>query len=300
MTNNIQRRFILGDEWVYFKIYSGPKTLEKILSDEITNLVNELFENEIIDQFFFIRYADPEYHLRIRFHLPKTSGLNKVIERLNSRLRYYLDNRLVWKMSADTYSREIERYGRLTMLPAESLFCLDSLAIINFLKETDEKGNDQMRWLWGIKCVDLLLTEFGLSLNDKIELYKMLNAGYSQEFQMNKPMQIQLDKKYRVEMKQIRNIIEQPEISNLPGLSHISSYMKYAEPIIRQIIDVSSCGELGMPLNNFLGSLLHMHFNRLFRTKQRMHELVIYYFMHKFYISQAARLKYSKKSKVSQ
>ncbi len=300
MTNKIQRRFILGDEWAYFKIYSGPKTLEKILLNEIANLVNGLYQGRIIDQFFFIRYADPDYHLRIRFHLTDVAGLNSVIEKLNTSLKYYLDNRLVWNLTADTYSREIERYGEQTMHDAEGLFCLNSFAIMKFLKETEEVGNDQIRWLWGIKCVDSMLSRFGLSLPDKVGFCKMLNDGYSQEFQVNKPMRIQLDKKYRNDSKRISNIIEQEEGGNFPGIIHIADYMKSAMPVINSIVKLSEQGKLEMPLNNLLGSLVHMHFNRLFRTKQRMHELVIYYFMHKFYMSQVARLKYSTNSKVAQ
>ena len=182
MNNKVQRRFILGDEWAYFKIYSGPKTLEAVLVRELHQLVTELFQTKIIDNFFFIRYSDPDYHLRIRFHLPDVSKLDIVIQGLNNRLRYYLDNRLVWNVCADTYSRELERYGKQTMIEMENLFCLDSLAIINFLKETEEVGNDQTRWLWGVKCMDLLLGQFGLSLPGKLDFYKMLNDGYSRNF----------------------------------------------------------------------------------------------------------------------
>ncbi len=293
MNNTVQRRFILGDEWSYFKIYSGPKTLENILIHELNDVVMELFQTNIIDQFFFIRYADPDYHLRIRFHLPDVSKLNTVIQLLKIKLKYYLDHRLVWSVCTDTYSRELERYGNLTMPDVEKLFCLDSLTIIHFFKETEDAGNDQIRWQWGIKCMDLLLEQFGLSLEDKVDFYKMINDGYSREFNINKSMRMQLDKKYRNEVKQISNIISLGNGNSFPGLSHIFEYMKKSQPIIRAIVELSLKGSLEIPLNNLLSSLVHMHFNRLFRTKQRMHELVIYYFMNKYYTSQAARIKYS-------
>ncbi|KOH43326.1 thiopeptide-type bacteriocin biosynthesis protein [Sunxiuqinia dokdonensis] len=299
MNNEVQRRFILGDQWAYFKIYSGPKTLETILTRELHQVVTELFQTKIIDKFFFIRYTDPDYHLRIRFHLRDVSKLNVVIRLLNNSLKYYLDNRLVWNVSADTYSRELERYGKLTITEMESLFCLDSLAIVNFLKETEEAGNDLIKWLWGVKCMDVLLEQFGLSLSDKIKFYKMLNDGYSSEFQINKSMRIQLDKKYRKEIKHITNIIDLENGKNFPGLGHISGYMSSAQPIIQDIVKISDQGKIEMPLNNLLSSLVHMHFNRLFRTKQRMHELVVYYFMCKFYSSQAARLQYGVENKVN-
>lgn len=292
MTNKIQKHFILGDEWAYFKIYSGPKTLEKILLNEIANLAGVLYKEKVIDQFFFIRYADPDYHIRIRFHLTDITGLIRVIEKLNASLKYYIDNWLVWKLTADTYSREIKRYGEKTIHNAESLFCLNSMVIIHFLKETEDAGNDQIRWLWGIKCMDLLLEQFGFSLDNKVNFCKMISESYSREFNMNKSMRVQLDRKYRNEVKNISNIFYLENGKSVPGLNHISEYMKEAQPIIWSILQHSSAGNLEIPLNNIISSLIHMHFNRLFRTKQRMHELVIYYFMNKFYTSQAARLKY--------
>lgn len=294
MTKTVQRRFILGDEWAYFKIYSGPKTLENILIHELNDVVMELFHKNTIDQFFFIRYADPDYHLRIRFLLTDVSNLGTVIQLLNTKLKYYIDHKLVWNICTDTYSRELERYGNLTMPDMERLFCLDSLGIIQFLKETEDEGNDTIRWLWGIKCMDLLLEQFGLSLEDKVDFYTMINDGYSREFNMDKSMRVQLDKKYRNEVEQISNIVDLESDNNFPGLGHIFEYMRKAQPIIQAIVELSLKGDLEMPLNNLLSSLVHMHFNRLFRTKQRMHELVIYYFMNKFYTSQAARLKYNR------
>lgn len=299
MTDNIQRRFIIGDEWAYFKIYSGPKTLESILIHELYQIVTELLRSKIIDQFFFIRYTDPDYHLRLRFHLPEISGLKILIGKLNSSLKYYLDNKLVWKFCADTYNREIERYGNLTMLQAETLFSIDSIATINFLKDTEEKGNEVIRWLWGVKCMDTFLSQFGLTLKDKIDFYGMLTDGYTQEFQINKPKKLQLDKKYRSEMKHIQEVIENKHNNKQIELYQINQYIHDAAKSIRQVLDVFDQGMLGMPLNNLLASLVHMHFNRLFRTKQRMHELVIYYFMHKFYKSQAAKLRYNKEIRIS-
>lgn len=298
MNKKIQRRFILGDEWVYFKIYSGPKTLETILIHDLSPTVMQLLQAKIIDKFFFIRYADPDYHLRIRFHLPDVSKLNIVIQKLNRILKYYLTQRLVCKVCTDTYGRELERYGSLTMSDVESLFSLDSLAIIHFLKGTEKGGNDQIRWLWGVKFMDLLLEQFGLSSADKIDFYRMLSDGYSREFHMNKPMRIQLDKKYRKEKKQISNIIDLENNKSVIDLRPISEYTRSAQSIIQNIVKISDLGKLEIPLENLLASLVHMHFNRLFRTKQRMQELVVYYFMHKFYESKAARLKHNTKNNI--
>ena len=65
----VKRSFIIGSEWVYYKIYTGPKTADSILVDFIKPIVDQLLKDGIIKMWFFIRYADPEFHLRVRFQI---------------------------------------------------------------------------------------------------------------------------------------------------------------------------------------------------------------------------------------
>ena len=70
-THKAQRTFIIGDNWLYYKIYTGAKTSELILTESIRPVVEELLKNNIIQKWFFIRYSDPHYHIRIRIYLNK-------------------------------------------------------------------------------------------------------------------------------------------------------------------------------------------------------------------------------------
>lgn len=294
MEESVQRKFMIGDEWLYFKIYSGPKTLESILVNEIYLLVAELKQEHIISKFFFIRYSDPDYHLRIRFHLSGMANLAEAIYKFNQMVKPYIENRLVWNVCADTYNREFERYGKLTISEMETLFCIDSLAILNYLKETENSEDDSLRWLWGVKCVDTLLGLFGLTLQDKSRFCETNSSSFSTEYNMNKPMKIQLDKKFRREMERLEKTLNPvSEDYNIPAVKHIEWYSQQAGPVIQSVLNGLKSNNLEIPLLNLLSSLVHMHFNRLFRTKQRMHEFVIYYCLNKFYKSQMARLKYN-------
>ncbi|OQY05888.1 MAG: hypothetical protein B6I20_00340 [Bacteroidetes bacterium 4572_117] len=73
------RTIVLGNEWVYFKIYTGYKTADLVLTDAINPLAKELLEEEIIDKWFFIRYSDPDFNLRLRYRLTDLSQLGKLI-----------------------------------------------------------------------------------------------------------------------------------------------------------------------------------------------------------------------------
>lgn len=38
-----QRRYIIGEEWIYLKVYTGPMTIETILVNNIENKLNQFF-----------------------------------------------------------------------------------------------------------------------------------------------------------------------------------------------------------------------------------------------------------------
>ena len=59
MNNNTKRIFIIGDEWLYLKLYTGVKTADYILTTHFKNLLDQMIRNEYIDHWFFIRYSDP-------------------------------------------------------------------------------------------------------------------------------------------------------------------------------------------------------------------------------------------------
>jgi len=293
MRNKIQRKFVLGDKWLYYKIYCGPKTVDSILVNEISNILDELFRTGIIDKFFFIRYFDPDSHLRIRFHMNDIENLNTIVQLIKEKLKYYIDKRIVWNISVDAYNREIERYGNTTIEEVETLFYFDSLAIVYFLKEIEDDSTDDIRWYWGIKCMDLMLDNFGFSIVDKEIFYGNLSMNFSKEFNIDKHLRIQLDKKYRSEVGQLEKVLSSNEKDIIIGIKHILWYMKKAKPVIQIILMLLKNEKEDLHVNKILASLMHMHFNRLFNTKQRSHEFVIYYFLHKYYKSEVAKIKYN-------
>lgn len=74
----IQRAFIPGNKWLYFKLYTGYKTSDMILSKKIFVIINNLKRQNLIDKWFFIRYADPEHHIRIRFLMKNEYYIGKI------------------------------------------------------------------------------------------------------------------------------------------------------------------------------------------------------------------------------
>ena len=54
---------------------------------------------------------------------------------------------------------------------------------------------------------------------------------------------------------------------------------------------IDSCG---LSIDSLLASYIHMMMNRLFKSKNRLHELVLYEFLYRYYKGEQAKEKYIK------
>ncbi len=290
----MQRKFIIGDEWLYYKIYCGPKTADEILTNIINPLQKELKENQIIDKWFFIRYSDPKPHIRLRFHYNKPESVSIIINAINQQIEPLVKKDIINKVQIDTYNRELERYGTNTMELTESLFAFDSEMIVDFLDLIEGDEGEVIRWLFGIRAVDSLLSCFLYNEEKKLKIMEGLKEGFGREFGMNKMLKLQLDKKFRNERKLINDFFQNKygdeDISELINLLKVKS--KNIVPMVNNILELKKENKLERPLNDFMGSYIHMLLNRLFKTQQRVHEMVIYDFLYRYYKSELAKKKY--------
>ncbi|MCL2097442.1 MAG: thiopeptide-type bacteriocin biosynthesis protein [Bacteroidales bacterium] len=289
----IQRNFIIGDEWNYFKVYTGFKTADAILTDCIYPLALSLEAAQIVDKWFFIRYADPKFHLRLRFHVNNPDNVPAVIMNFNQAIKNYVHNRLVWKVQTDTYNRELERYGSDTIEAAETLFHYDSKMICRLIALDAVKKDEHLRWLAGLKMIDLLLSDFGFSLEEKLKLFNTLQENFGKEFGITKDYRHQFGQKYRNEKAKIEKALHSESES-------AEEFKAVFEPVFQKRQTSSAIVEhikqkvqenAQLQLNDLLSSYIHMLLNRLFRTQQRMHELVLYDYLFRYYSSIQARQK---------
>src|SRR5581483_441899 len=62
------RVFYPGDAWNYVKLYCTLTQQEEIIAGSLHDVIQQLREQQLIDRWFFLRYADPQPHLRLRIH----------------------------------------------------------------------------------------------------------------------------------------------------------------------------------------------------------------------------------------
>jgi thiopeptide-type bacteriocin biosynthesis protein len=283
----IKRTFIIGDEWFYCKLYTGKATSDIILIECIRPITSYLLKKRIIDKWFFIRYNDPEYHLRIRCHLHNKNLINKIIFMFNEKLNMYVNNESIWKVQIDTYQREIERYEERFMELSEKLFFIDSELILNLLIHI--KNNEELRWLAAFKLIDNLFKLFNCSIEKKLWLISYMSKSFIEEFQFtDNTCRKQLSRKYRDNSQKIKDVIQdRGELNTI--LTPI--YYKYAHYIqqLKTEIQTSKLLEYS-ELHRQISSYIHMLMNRLFRDQQRVYELVIYDLMWRYYHSTSIKI----------
>jgi len=292
---DVQRSFIIGDSWLYYKIYTGHKTADQILTEVIHPVTKTLIEEGIIDKWFFIRYSDPKFHLRLRLHHNQPESLSRIVTSLRGGLREFVEDNIVWNVQVDTYQRELERYGLLSIEESETIFFHESQLTVSLLSMIEGSEGEEIRWLFALKAIDNLLDIFAYSGMAKLELLENLKTSFGKEFGMSRPLKKQLDEKYRKNSKKIEEFFRlQPGNAGEfePIMSLISEREQNLKPSVNLILKCSNAGSLEMPINDLTGSHIHMLMNRLFRSKNRLHELVVYDFLYRTYKSQLARKKF--------
>jgi len=283
------RIFIPGGEWAYFKLYTGRKTADAMLKNEMIGYVREMLKNNIIDKWFFIRYADPDFHIRLRLHLKETRNFTCIFNRFFEYFQPIVNADLVWNIQCDTYKREIERYGPNTISLVEKLFFIDSEFVIKMLCQLNEENPDHQRWKLALILIDSFLSAFSFDLTQREELLSSLSESFKMEFGFTRHnVKKQLSDKYR----NFRNDIDNTmlwENDTSETINIIKSRKQAIVQVAEKITKMEKSGELHVPLKTLLTSIIHMTMNRWFRTKNRLHEMVIYEFLSRYYTSEIAK-----------
>ncbi|KMQ67692.1 hypothetical protein ACM39_12625 [Chryseobacterium sp. FH2] len=283
MTKNIKTYNIIGGEWIYYKIYLGTKSADEVLTEYIKPFTEKLILNNIISEWFFIRYNDPKFHIRVRFKCTDISMIGAVIVGMHEILEPLAEDAIVWKVQLDTYNREVERYGYNTMEISEKIFFQDSIMITNYLTYFKDEN---LRWLFGLKAMDSFLDLFNYNLSEKKSFMENLSNGFKNEFGKSKTFNNSLSDKFRFHRQEISDIFEEKNPDNIYSL--IEKKSDSITDLAKEIIDLYQSDSLTVDINSFLASHIHMLMNRLFKSKNRAHEMVCYDFLFRYYKSRIA------------
>lgn len=288
------RIFIPGSQWIYIKLYTGEKTADDILIKIMTPILRKIQRKNLVYKWFFIRYTDPDFHLRIRILVSDIQYIGETMQLFYKKLHNRNSAQLLWRVQLDTYNRELERYGKHLIEEAESVFYIDSECVLSIIKKLNR--NEYYRWMIALKLIDALLSDFSFCLEEKKSLMESVSNSYKVEFGFNEYNSKQLNDKFRKNRLIVESVLNNKysDQSFLFLYSAIKRRSLYLKPIVESLHIKLSKNRQGIQLNTLLQSYIHMMLNRLFYSKARVHELVLYDFMRRYYASEIAKLKYSK------
>jgi len=295
--------FLPGSEWLYYKVYCGLKSADRILSEAVLPLVTQLQADGLIDKFFFIRYTDPGFHLRIRFHVTSPNHIGTVMQRFYQHINTFEAAGYIAKTQMDTYKQELDRYGYNSIELAETLFYHDSMACLQMLELTFGDEREELRWVWALKGIDELLQAFGLALPEKLALLEQMKNSFYAEFKADKSLKSQLSNKYRNQKGRISTALDNKVVADealLPLWQVLYDKNTAIAPVVQQLLAMQQAGTLDVPLMDMMPSYIHMLVNRVITSSPRLHELVLYDMLFTWYRSVTEKNKQQQKNKVEQ
>ena len=278
-----QRTFPPGSEWLYLKIYCGYATEDRLIADTILPAMNRMREEGRIDRWFFIRYVDPAFHLRLRVHGAPDVLWTSVLAELTSLFTPMMEMGTVAKLQLDTYSREAERYGGADAIRiAEAIFEADSdavAAVMPFLQ-----ADSELRWQLGGYGSERLLVDCGLELDARLKLMAALTDDFGREMGNDRGIRDDLARKNRTVRPALDALFASAE--SQPWFAAYEERSRRTRPLVARLRAM----ELEAKFEDVVASYLHMHLNRVFRFIPRKQERVLYDILHRRYLSERARI----------
>jgi thiopeptide-type bacteriocin biosynthesis protein len=242
-----------------------------------------------VERWFFVRYGDPGWHLRVRFRGLRAALLGELLPELHDRCAPLLREGALARVQLDTYQREIERYGGPEAMPfAEDIFFRDSQAVLGILELLEGDEGADARWRLTLRGMHDLLLDFGLCLDARLALVERLRADFGREHAVDAKVERALGERFRLERADIAALLVTSADAEHP-LSTALAFIARRSAAVRPSIEALDRTLAPGARSGVIASLLHMHANRLLLSQQRSQELVLYDFLARHYRSELAR-----------
>lgn len=270
-----------GSDWLFVKLYCGADAHDDLIAGPIRAFAAETLGGALARQWFFMRYADPAPHVRLRFHGDADVLLRVLMPRLCAWATSLLEDGILARFAFDTYDREVERYGGVDgIVLCERLFSVDSdtcAAVLSYLRQSETAPSPPEgaaahigRRHLAVVCADTILTALGLPPENR----SIWRSRHEAERQGTGVL-------YRKHSKELRALLQDPQsvLGALPDSSEVAPHLRTSqEAWLRfgtQLLQLEARGLLTQPCATIAESLVHMHCNRMFGTDRNAEGEVI-------------------------
>ncbi|QXJ22483.1 lantibiotic dehydratase [Actinomadura graeca] len=258
-----------GAGWLYAKLYMAPERSDVLVRDHLPELVGKAAALGGVDRWFFIRYTDPGFHIRLRLHGDAAVLNGPVLSLLHDTVSGWERAGLAGRLVLDAYDPEYERYGGPeAMDAAERFFQADSETAMGLLRLAREHGLDPVDLAaigvtalvhaWGGPVAADDRAAVGTRwLHDPVAAW-MSTTGPPHDV----PPGFRRDRHRRAAL--IDPAGGWPGLRELPGGPAVLDLLGHRDATLTAYRDVArNLVEPWTPESRIVGSLLHMHCNRI-------------------------------------
>ena len=227
-----------GGAWTYVKLYGAEAELDALLRDHAGRIVAACANHADLDQWFFLRYRDPQHHLRLRLRALHGEG-TALVAHLSALLEPLLADGTLRRYAFDTYEPELERYGgAAAQTPVQRLFRRDSERVLEALASPAHAG-------------------------DRVRTALRSLAPFAAAWFQRIPAKSWLDY-HAAEARAEKDATDYALVRELDtwladaGAQHDAT----DDAAIAELAALDAAGTLTQPANAIFSAIVHMHFNR--------------------------------------
>jgi thiopeptide-type bacteriocin biosynthesis protein len=295
-----------GGEWLSFKIYTGPVTGDRILRDVFAPLVTECINAGTIRRWFFLRYADPDFHIRIRFQGDSRVLWSDVLRRIYSRMEPFIVDGSVFQTVVDSYRPELARYGGSVGIEiTHNVFTADSRCVLATLNSLPARLSETDRLICAIAGVNGYcdaFTEIG------VPALELLQTAIDQRRASVWTDEVAVEagrEQLRIGFRELRSAIDEgmssPPRGPVAAAMHAMQERDTALRIeLTALCEAAHLGRISQTIPELLLSYAHMHVNRILCEYTEESELRIYDSLVRYRESAAARSRAARRQAVSE
>jgi lantibiotic biosynthesis protein len=256
-----------GSDWLFAKLYCPRPFEEDLIAGPMRSFCESVRAAGLAEEWFFIRYSDPDPHIRVRFRGAPERLVSQLLPQFCSWAADLMSDGLCFRFCFDTYDREVERYGgEAGTAAAEALFAADSQALTELLYLSQQRLLKMDRTTLAILSIDNLLAGLGLTQADRLRWYRDQVVSRHQTGQ-----------EYRQRKQTLRSLLGDPtRLLAEPGGEAVARVFgarrEALAPVAKRLYELTERGELGQPKSQLYQSFVHLHCNRLLGSGQTIEE----------------------------